>query len=125
MKIVSVLMVLSFCVGDLSAANWPMWRGPNLNGVAVGKNYPIKWSNTENIVWKAVLPAAGSSTPAVWENRIFVTCPGGGKNLVFCFDRNGKKLWETAVGENSPGTDRQGSGSNPSPTTDGKHVYVD
>ncbi|MCH7688860.1 MAG: PQQ-binding-like beta-propeller repeat protein [Planctomycetes bacterium] len=124
MRIVTVLMVFSFCVGDLQAANWPTWRGPNLNGVAVGKNYPIKWSNTENIVWKAALPAAGSSTPAVWENRIFVTCPGGGKNLVICFDRNGKKLWETAVGKNSPGGDRPGSGSNPSPTTDGKHVYV-
>ena len=124
MRIISVLMILSYCVGDLQAANWPSWRGPNLNGVAVGKNYPVKWSKTENIVWKAALPAAGSSTPVVWENRIFVTCPGGGKNLVFCFDRNGKKLWETAVGKNEPGKDRAGSGSNPSPTTDGKHVYV-
>ena len=35
MRIITVLMVLSFCIADLQAANWPSWRWPNLNGVAV------------------------------------------------------------------------------------------
>lgn len=50
-----LLVALSLAVALPSfarAENWPNWRGPNLNGVAEGKEYPTKWSNTENVAWK-------------------------------------------------------------------------
>ena len=106
------------------SANWPNWRGPTGNGVAAGKGYPVKWSTTENVVWKVALPGAGSSTPVVWKNRIFLTCPDAGRNAVMCFDRSGKKLWATPIGDEKAGKHKMGSGTNPSVATDGKHVFV-
>ena len=52
---------------SLFAENWPQWRGPEATSLAAPGNYPEKFSNTENVIWKVKLPGKGSSTPAVWE----------------------------------------------------------
>lgn len=106
------------------AENWPNWRGPNLNGVAEGKEYPTKWSSTENVAWKVKLPGRGASTPIVWEDRIFLTCGVEGKNVLLCYDRSGKELWTAEIGSAKPFKSAKGSSTNPSATTDGKHVFV-
>lgn len=54
-------------------AHWPSWRGPTANSIAApDADPPIKWSETENLAWKAPLPGRGSATPVVWGNQIFV-----------------------------------------------------
>jgi len=40
------------------AENWPMWRGPRLDGTSLEKNVPTTWSPTENIAWRTELPVA-------------------------------------------------------------------
>lgn len=50
---------------------WPTWRGPRATGAALKGNPPVTWSETENIKWKVKLPGQGSSSPIVWEDRIF------------------------------------------------------
>lgn len=52
--------------------NWPQWRGPLANGVAPEANPPQEWSETKNVKWKVPIPGEGSSTPAIWGERIFV-----------------------------------------------------
>lgn len=106
------------------AENWPSWRGPKGDGVAAGKGYPTRWSKTENVAWKIALPGKGSSTPVVWGERVFVTCGVDGKNTILCLDRNGKTLWNTAAGNETPGKHKKATGANPSAVTDGKHVYA-
>lgn len=108
----------------VSAENWPNWRGPHFNGTAEKGDYPVEWGKDKNVKWKVDLPAFGSSTPAVWGDKIFVTSPRGNENIVFCFDFKGTKLWESSLGEQVAGKHKMGSGSNPSPVTDGKHVWV-
>ena len=76
--------------------NWPQWRGPLNTGVAGVGDYPVKFSSTEGVAWKAKLPGIGTSTPIVWGDRIFVTSgikgEGGDVNDgVLCFDTNGKE----------------------------------
>ena len=106
------------------AENWPNWRGPDSRGVAAGPSYPVRWSNEENVAWKFQLPGIGGSTPAVWGDHIFVTCPSEGKNLLLCLDREGNLRWQSELGQDSGAKHkRKGSGSNPSPTTDGEHVF--
>jgi outer membrane protein assembly factor BamB len=51
---------------------WPQWRGPLMTGVAPHADPPVEWSETKNIKWKLKLPGAGSSTPIVWDNYVFV-----------------------------------------------------
>lgn len=107
-----------------SAENWPVWRGPTFDGVAAGDSYPTKWGADTNVAWKVAMPGRSGATPAVWGDHIFVATDGKGENGVICLDRSGKQLWKAAVGDLVGGKHRKASGSNPSPTTDGKHVYV-
>lgn len=51
---------------------WPQWRGPDHVGVAHG-DAPLRWSDTENIKWKAAIAGRGHSSPVIWGDRIFLT----------------------------------------------------
>src|SRR5262245_12493846 len=108
----------------LAAENWPQWRGPLGNGVAADGDYPIEFSNEKGVLWKVTLPGRGSSTPAVWGEHIFVTCDIDGQDGVLCYDMKGSELWRKELGDGRPGEHRNGTGSNPSPATDGKHLVV-
>ncbi len=108
-----------------SAGNWPGWRGPGFDGVVRDKTgYPTHWSNTENVLWKVDLPGKGASTPVVWGDRIVLTCAIDGKNGVLCLDLAGKPVWQKAIGSEKAGKHAKATGCNPSPTTDGKYLYV-
>jgi len=50
---------------------WPIWRGPEATGAALKGNPPVAWSETKNIKWKVRLPGQGSSSPIIWEDKIF------------------------------------------------------
>jgi outer membrane protein assembly factor BamB len=83
--------------------DWPRWRGPDADGVADGNNLPIRWSQSENIRWSVKLPGWGTSSPVVYEKRVFVTSEvmDGGKKalLTLCYDRDdGKELWRHDFG---------------------------
>jgi outer membrane protein assembly factor BamB len=119
-----LLLALVVALPGLAAENWPNWRGPTANGVAPGTGYPLKWSAEENIIWKYALPGIGASTPIIWEDKIFLTGESGGMNSVLCLDRSGVKQWETRLDNEKAARNRGASGSNPSPTTDGTHVFA-
>jgi outer membrane protein assembly factor BamB len=103
---------------------WPNWRGPTHDGVSSAQNAPIEWDREKNVRWKVELPGIGGSTPIVSGNSIFLTSGDEGRNAVICLDHDGNEKWRTHVGQESPGKHKKGSGSNPSPVTDGKNVYV-
>ena len=127
MRITRTLACLALTfVGNVtgSAENWPQWRGPNQDGVSLSTGFPTEWSEDKNISWKIQLPGWGTSTPIVWQDRIFVTCDDDGQNLLICLNRSGKQIWKTTVGESAGNRNRKASGSNPSPVTDGTHVYA-
>ncbi|HWX19721.1 MAG TPA: PQQ-binding-like beta-propeller repeat protein [Candidatus Binatia bacterium] len=109
--------------GSEAQANWPRWRGPQDNGSIGAGAYPVKWDVT-NLLWSVELPGKGCSTPVVWEKRIFLTAPTNNLDAVLAFDWAGKPLWATTLGREQAGRHRNGSGSNPSPATDGKGLFV-
>src|SRR6185369_5945411 len=67
------------------ADNWPEWRGPAGTGVATEQNLPLHWSNNQNIHWRVPLPERGSSTPIVWDQRIFLTQAVNDRRTLMCF----------------------------------------
>jgi len=131
-------LVLSFCIvlllapatlAEASEGNWPRWRGPTDNSIAEPGDYPVEFSSKENLIWKVKLPGRGSSTPAVWGDLIFVTCEeavGDDSQLdtLVCYNFASDEQWKLAFGPGKKGKHRNGSGSNPSPVTDGKHVVA-
>jgi outer membrane protein assembly factor BamB len=111
-------------VPSLSAENWPQWRGPSLNGISSETNLPVKWSKTENIAWKAALPAWSGSTPIVWGDRIFLNVAEGGELFLWALDRaQGTVLWKQRLGGGDVKMRKQNM-STPSPATDGRHVWA-
>jgi len=122
--------LICLCLGVLAfpsfAANWPTWRGENGLGVAPETKLPLKWSATENVVWKVPLPERGNSTPVVWNDKVFVTQAVGDRRTVMCFDRrSGKTLWQSGT---SYGEEEETHETNPycssSPVTDGERVIA-
>jgi outer membrane protein assembly factor BamB len=130
--------------------NWPAWRGPTGQGHSSETGLAVTWSPTENVRWKAELPAAGNSTPIIWGDRIFITQPNevtqwppkvpeyfaGGSSAgghavaeqrsVMCFDRgSGQRLWQRDVEYKQPEITHP---TNPfcsaSPVTDGERVIA-
>lgn len=110
--------------GKRPALHWPQWRGPGDNGAAVAGRYATKFSDTDNVEWKVTLPGKGCSTPAVWGDLIFITAPLDDQDALLAYDWQGNQRFATPVGKEKPGRHRNGSGSNPSPTTDGQRIYV-
>jgi len=116
----ALFAAINFVLAD-DQANWPRWRGPRDNGSIENGNYPAKF---EKILWKAPLPGKGCSTPVIWDQRIYLTAPMNGLDAVLAFDWSGKPLWHTTLGLEQAGKHRNGSGSNASPATDGRAVFV-
>lgn len=109
---------------QLDAGDWPNWRGPHGNGVADGTGYPANWSESD-VQWKIDLKGIGASTPAVFDNQIFVTTTHQRKNLISCYGMDGTELWSVELGESIDGKQgKDGTGANPSPVVDGERVFV-
>lgn len=125
----SLLLLFALCpVLPASADNWPMWRGANGDGTSTESNLPQKWTQTENVGWKVVLPDRGNSTPVVWGNKLFLTqaIEKEKKRLLLCFDKkSGNKLWEAGTIYSEPElTHSTNPFASASPATDGERVIV-
>ena len=57
--------------------DWPGFRGPSGMGLSDSFGLPTMWSQAENIAWKTPLPGPGASSPAVFGERIYITCYSG------------------------------------------------
>jgi outer membrane protein assembly factor BamB len=88
-------------VPQVLADDWPSWRGPNGNGSTATGNYPTAW-NIESVSWKFTLPGKGSSTPILWHDRIYLTTPSERQDAVLALDLQGKQMWLTRLGIQSP-----------------------
>lgn len=115
-----IVIALPSAVAD---ANWPRWRGPNCNGSVTSGHYPATW-DPANVLWKTEVPGKGFSTPIVWDEKIYLTTGAEGQDTVLAFDGTGQQLWQRQLGPEVAGKHRNGSGSNPSATTDGSAVFV-
>ncbi len=105
-----VLSCITMFVGSSAQADWPRFHGPAGNGMAAAPA-PMKWSDEENIAWKAALPGVGASSPVIVAGKLFLTASEGGasdvKRHVLCFDvATGKQLWDTTVESELPEQDR-------------------
>ena len=118
------LLALLALPSQAKTDHWPAWRGPADNLSVPAGDFPTKLDPAQNAVWKVDLPGKGSSTPIVWGEHIFLTCDIEGEDGVLCYDIKGNKKWQKTLGKQRAPKHRNASGSNPTPVTDGKHVFV-
>ncbi len=122
-----------------------VWRGPTADGVAETARAPVTWSPTEHVRWTRDLAGAGTSSPVVWGDRVFVTSQVGSgaideRGAQFPGTRaaprlaredaialsDGRPLWEHrfAAEEPLPAVHRNHNFATPSPVTDGSVVVA-
>lgn len=143
-----LVTVLLFCSCS-KTNNWPQFRGPNSNQIALEKELPLEWNDNKNIAWKFDLDGRGWSSPIVWGNKIFITNAvledpsvlgetRPGKRLdnpsdvvydfeVICIDiESGKEIWKKIAYHGIPRykTHRDNNYAPETMVTDGKHVYA-
>lgn len=86
---------------EVSATDWPWWRGPQHNGIAAAdQSPPLQWSENDNVLWKAEVPGRGHGSPIVVGDQVFLATadPASQTQSVLCFDRqSGEELWQTVV----------------------------
>ncbi len=120
-------------VGDfpkLSAdRDWPWWRGPSRNGVAMAPTAPTKFSDTENVVWKTPVPGRGHSSPIVVGNQIILSTASKSPQVqsVVAFDRKtGKQLWKTDISEGGFPEQNHSKNTEATPTVacDGERLFA-
>lgn len=121
--------ILAACAAPASADNWPQWRGPKNDGHSAEKGLPTEWSAEKNVAWKLKLPGIGTSTPAVWGDKIFVTSVDGEAVVLMCVGTDGKEKWKQKLSDTGAKRYRNPSGADVSDasascTTDGKHVWA-
>ena len=141
MRALSLLVAIALAAGSAPATSvemisasgeaqkyWPGWRGPSRQGYVQGAGYPDRWSDTDNVLWKATVPGTGNSSPIVWGDRIIVATSyddGRRKSIVAFSRRDGKRMWETfapdAPAERPHAKNGHASGT---PATDGKRIYA-
>jgi outer membrane protein assembly factor BamB len=97
---------------ELAAENWPQWRGPSSHGVSSEANLPTTWSATNNVAWKVTLAGLGTSSPIVWNDRVFATSQigrvpvaGGGNHPQLARDDRALAALENPIGGRNPGAD--------------------
>jgi outer membrane protein assembly factor BamB len=127
---------------------WAQWRGPAMTGVSRTAKPPLQWGEGKNVKWKVEIPGRGSSSPIVWNDRVFlltaipvgVTGPaqheprgalpkrGMHQFKVLALDRKtGKTVWEHLAREEEPHEAAHGDNgtwASSSAITDGEHVIA-
>ncbi len=138
-------LALVFATTTLHAAtstDWPRFLGPTGAAIVTESKVPLKWGDSENVVWKAEMPGPGSSSPIVFGDKVFITCWTGygdkegstdmsklTRHLV-CLNRaDGKVIWDSKVPsavEEDPwrGYITEHGYATHTPVTDGERVYV-
>ncbi len=124
-NLVIILLLSLIPIDDCFSENWHQWRGANNDGISNETDAPIQWSQTENVRWRLPLPGKGASTPAVWNDKIFLTCADGTELVLMCINTDGEELWKRTLAEGN--RTKRGDEVNyaaPSPTTDGEHIWA-
>ena len=68
--------VLALAAASVAAqpdtTGWPRWRGPLSTGASPDADPPIRWSETENVVYKVEVPGEALASPVIHGDLIFL-----------------------------------------------------
>lgn len=150
---VSIMIILSMilmgaCNNLSNSTNWPQFRGPDVNMIAIGENLPLEWGENLNVAWTYEVEGDGWASPVVWGSMVFVssavaekiTKPGEGEEEnqdlfksdlyrweLSCVDlETGNEIWKKVVRKSSPRTNkhRNTNYASETPVVDGERIFV-
>ncbi len=139
-SITGMILACFFTNSSLHGEEWNQFRGPGGQGASSAKNLPVKWDNNSNIAWKRKLPGAGASSPISLNGKLYLTCYSGYGTYpetrgtlekltlhLVCVDAKSTKIvFDKKIPPAQPESKRvrDHGYAAPTPTTDGKHLFV-
>jgi outer membrane protein assembly factor BamB len=114
----------------VAPTDWPWWRGPTQDGIAsADQTPPLRWSETENVLWKAPVPGRGHGSPTIVGDQVFLQTANEVQDVqsVLCFDRlSGKQLWKKDLhqGHLAKKDNKKSSLASPTIACDGERLFV-
>jgi len=126
----TTLFLIPIAAAQARPGDWPVWRGPRRDGISEEKAAPVRLGPKEGILWKAVPPGEGHSTPIISGDALFLTAavPAGGESrrVLLRYEKDtGRLVWEREVLK-APleGKHRKNGYASGTPATDGERVYT-
>jgi outer membrane protein assembly factor BamB len=115
---------LLLCAVNLQADDWTGWRGADRTGISQETGLLQQWpANGPKQVWFSKEAGLGYSSFSVVDGRLFTMGSFGNKETLLAFDaNNGKRLWQTEVGQLL--TNSWGDGPRSCPTVANGRVYA-
>ena len=108
----------------IPAAEWSMFHGHDGKNRSSETGLLTSWSEGgPKMLWKTDgigEGVSGYSSVTIQSGRLFTSGNRGGRSIVYCFDLDGKKLWEY---DNGQAWTRSYPGTRSTPTVDGEYVY--
>lgn len=122
------LVGLSCLATQISAADWPQWRGPSRDGHSAEKGLLKEWPSAgPKLAWKITDAGSGYSTPAVVGDRLYLLGNDGltNESVRAHSTQDGKQLWTTQLGQvGNPKQQPSFPAARSTPTVDGTALYA-
>ena len=120
----AIVLSLTTVVSNRGIDDWPQWRGPKRDGISTEKGLLKTWpQGGPPLAWKASGAGEGYSSFSTAGGRLYTMGARGGAEFVMAFNAaDGKKAWETRLGNRF--SNDQGDGPRGTPTIDGDRLYV-
>ena len=85
----------------------------------------MRWTATENVLWKLPLPGGSGSTPIVSGGRVFLNVADGPEVALWCVERTtGRVSWKRPLGPSEGHAHRKHNMSTPSPVVGDGRVFA-
>lgn len=114
----------------LAAPEWKQFRGDGSMGHSDASDVPLKWSDTQNVVWKSKVEGIGWSSPVVADGKVFLTSAieSGGKlslHAIAVDTDKGQTLWDVEVlSPDEVKMHKKNSQASPTPVYEDGRLYV-
>ena len=102
-----ILSIAFFCILFMSlyGSDNSQWRGSTRDGIYQGEDLLEVWPESgPQILWSVEDLGSGYSSPAVTNDRVYLTGLEGNKGYVHAFDMDGKRLWKSEYGREWTGS---------------------
>lgn len=111
------------------AKDWPWWRGPGRDNIAVCATAPTEWDAKTNVVWNAPVPGRGHASPTVCGDAVYLATADerNRRQMVVAFDRaTGDQRWLTVLHEGGfpGGSHHKNSHANGTVACDGERIFA-
>lgn len=128
LSLIGFYILVLVAARNISAADWPQWRGPNRDGHTTETGLLQEWpANGPALVWQSTNIGSGYAAPVVAGDRLFVLANEGLSNefVAAINTKNGERIWSARIGDvGNPKQQPNFPAARSTPTIDGNSLFA-